>query len=133
MAITVSVNSHVRMGKKRAMFGTLLLDSSYATGGYLIPLATIGFLRAVEEAQVHMDGYDVQFDAANQRLVIYEDVLLLVDGAVADGAATRINAAVAGTLGANTGANISQPSTREVPNGTNLSAHIAVPFWFLGY
>ena len=133
MAITVTVTSHVRMGKKRAMFGTLLLDNAYPTGGYLIPLATIGFLRGIEEAQVHMDGYDIQFDKANQMLVIYEDVLLLVDGAVADGAATRINVNVAGTIGANTGANISQPSTQEVPNGTNLAAFTAVPFWFLGF
>lgn len=133
MAITPTVTSHVRMFKKRAMFGTLLLDNNYLTGGYLIPLRAMGFLRTVEEAQVHLDSYDIQLDVVNQRLVFYQDILLLVDGAVADGAATRVNVAVAGTIGANTGANISQPTTQEVPNGTNLAAFVAVPFWFIGF
>lgn len=132
MAITVTVVNHWRMQKARAMTGTLLLDNAYPTGGYLIPLATIGFLRGVEEAQVHMDGYTVQLDVANQRLVIYINELALTDGQVADTAPTRVN--VDGTgIGANTGADLIATSTREVPNGRTLVAFIAVPFWFLGY
>jgi len=134
MPITVTVTSHVRMNKKRAMFGTLLLDNNYLTGGYLIPLRTIGFLRTVEEAQVHMNGYQVNLNVATQRLVIYEDILLLTDGAVPDAAATRVNVDATG-IGANTGANLTAGSTQEVPPGTNLLAlgFTAVPFWFLGF
>jgi hypothetical protein len=151
MAVTISKLSTVVWGNEMVARATILLDSSYPTGGYaLAPTKfnlSASLIFGVFVVGVNAAGSGIVqlvWDYAGQKLMAFTTStaahthpLLLKNAAVADGATTRVNAGT-NLLGANTGSDITvaggganggvQASTAaasdlaQVANGVSLSA-----------
>ena len=73
MALTISTSRTNYVGDQRIVYGTVTFDDSYPTGGEAFDIGAIGFVRLdFINFNQGEDGYVFHWDAANEKVIVYE-------------------------------------------------------------